>query len=184
MRRGGFTLVEVIAVVVLLGVLAGSAVWLMTEQVQRGSRAGATGQMSYADRMARLASSRLGRHCILRFDLDSQQIVRYDGPEARRKINVGLGVTMPVRFRIDRIVRVAETASSPGTGLDVRENGVVDIEFGPSGRSQSYALRLKTGEESFWIVFSGLTGQLTSLDDEKKIDNLFALLATGRPDAY
>jgi prepilin-type N-terminal cleavage/methylation domain-containing protein len=184
MRRGGFTLIEVIAVVVLLGVLAGSALWRMTEQVQRGSRAGATGQISYADRMARLASSRLGRRSILRFDLDQQQITRYDGPEARRKVNVGRGVTMPVRFGIDRIVRVAESSPSPAGRLDVRKSGVVDIEFGPSGRSQSYALRLGTGEEFFWIVFSGLTGQLTTLDDEKEIDNLFALLATGRPDAY
>jgi prepilin-type N-terminal cleavage/methylation domain-containing protein len=184
MQRRGFTLIEVIAVVVLLGILAGSSVWLMTRQVRRGSRAGAIGQMSYADRMTRLASSRIGRRCILRFDLGRQEIVRYDGPAARNKIQHGQGVQMPAGFRIDRILRRGPGAGGARGALDVRSSGVVDIEYSPSGRSESYALRLQAGEEAFWIAFSGLTGQLTPLENEQEVDNLFALLATGRPDAH
>jgi hypothetical protein len=140
--------------------------------------------MSYADRMARLASSRIGRRCILRFDLGRQEIARYDGPAARSKMNVGQGVQMPVRFRIDRVLRRAAGPEAARGALDARGAGVVDIEYSPSGRSESYALRLQAGDDAFWIAFSGLTGQLTPLKDEQEVDNLFSLLATGRPDPH
>jgi hypothetical protein len=34
-----------------------------------------------------------------------------------------------------------------------------------------------------WLVFSGLTGQMTWIQDEEAFDNLCAGLATGRTDA-
>jgi hypothetical protein len=69
---------------------------------------------------------------------------------------------------------------------------VVEIGYSVGGRSVSYAIRLTftdvdsqtpPEERGVWMVFSGLTGQLMLVQDEEEIENLFAMLTAGRPDA-
>jgi prepilin-type N-terminal cleavage/methylation domain-containing protein len=183
--RRGFTFIEVMVVVLLLGILAGAAAWYMTEQVQRSSRESAVGQLAYADRMARLRARRLGQEYVLRFDLDQQTVRRY---EKRDGVTVrpGHGLNVPVRCRIDR-VRTTGLAGEgvPGESAQPGQHasGTVDIVYSRDGRSATYALRLVARDKAVWVVFSGLTGQVTLRDHEDQIDNLFTLLATGRPDA-
>jgi Tfp pilus assembly protein FimT len=179
-------MVEVIAVVALLGVIAAAAGWAMTEQVQRSSRDGAVGQLAYADRIARLRARYLGNECTLRIDLDEQTVTRF---EHRRDHSPrrGTGLNVPVRCRIDRVLTAGlKDAAHPAQPLGRAgryDEGTVEIVYSRSGRSATYALRLVTAEQPVWIVVSGLTGQVTVRDHEEQVDNLFALLATGRPDA-
>jgi prepilin-type N-terminal cleavage/methylation domain-containing protein len=185
MRRRAFTLIEVMAVVIVLGLLAGATVWRMTEQMRRGSRAGAIGRIAYADRMARLSARYRGRECILRFDLDRHGVRRYEGPDETRR-GAGDGIRLPVTHEIDRVVvspygEAGETAQHPdGRSAD---SGVVDIPYSKAGRSPSYALRLRCGSEAVWLVVSGLTGQISMQQDQQEVDHVFTMLSTGRPDA-
>ncbi len=195
MRRGAFTLIEVMAVVALLGLLAGATVWLMADDARRASRAEAVARLAHADRTTRLAAQRLGRPCVLRCDLAAQRLRRVadtaEGEEA-----VAHAVELPVGYRIARITLPSAPGRSPrarGTeiGHDV-ESGTVDIPYSTAGRSPSYAVRIDfEGDPSRrphegpggWLVVAGLTGQVMVVSNEKEVDNLFRTLARGRPDA-
>ncbi|MDB5325527.1 MAG: hypothetical protein JWM57_1096 [Phycisphaerales bacterium] len=47
-----------------------------------------------------------------------------------------------------------------------------------SGRTPSYALRVATDQKQQWLVVSGLTGVFEKVDDEQKVANIFAGLAS------
>lgn len=188
MRRSGFTLIEVTAVIALLGLLAGAVAWSMVEDVRDAAGADAVGQIAHCDRMARLTAQRLGQPCLVRFDLDRQSVVRV--VEGERDPRPGAaGRALPAGWRIDRVV-VPRGGALPGRvagdATPVRaEAGVVDVRCSTGGRSVSYAVALVGPDEGRrqWIMVSGLTGQLTPADDEKEIENLVAMLVGDRPDA-
>jgi prepilin-type N-terminal cleavage/methylation domain-containing protein len=188
--RSAFTLIEVMLVIVLLGLLAGATVFSLTETARRSSRADAIDQIRHADRMARAAARRIGEKYMLRFDLDEQRLWRVvqhrgDAEQASHRTD------LPTRYRVDRMV-VPSTPDSSGllsaeVSAETHESGSVDIPYSTAGRSVSYAVRLeprhasqqedesekkKTG--SCWLVFAGLTGQMTVYHEKEAIDNLFS----------
>jgi len=186
MRRRGFTLIEIMLVVILLGILAGATVLSLTEQVRHSKASDAVSRIEHADATARLAARRTGP-CVLRFDLDAQSLRRIDDWNGKQR--PAHAVNVPEGYRIERIAAapgaLATDASQPdGDGIQYT-SGVVDIACGGNGRSGTYAVRINVqdGGEEFWLVVSGLTGQVTRTDDDATIDNLFAMLARGGPDA-
>jgi len=199
LRRDGFTLVEMLAVVAVLGLLAGAVAWSAAGNVRRGSRREALDRVIHADRMARLEARRLGKGCLLKFDLSTQRISAFGGVYTVRKhpsrvLNVG------PTCRIERIWIAgraqesdANVPQSPQTKWKRVRSGSVNVEFSTAGRSVSYAAKVvfdgQAGEEGLgdevWVVFSGLTGQATTIeDDDRKIEKLFATVVAGRPDAH
>jgi prepilin-type N-terminal cleavage/methylation domain-containing protein len=175
MRRRAFTLLEVMAVVVLLGLTAGAVAWSFAGHVRHASRDAAVSQFVRADRLARLAAQRQGRPCALRIDLTTQRLVRHMGAPTEAPAEQAHSATL-AGGRCDRIV-VAGTAASTAPA------GIVEIPFSPGGRSPSYAVRLVFSERALWLVFSGLTGQATVIENEQHAHNLLAALGTARPDA-
>mgnify|MGYP001481678455 CR=1 FL=1 len=59
MRRGAFTLVEMLAVMAVIGLLAGAVTWLSAGQVGRADGREAVSRIIHADRMARIEALRL-----------------------------------------------------------------------------------------------------------------------------
>jgi prepilin-type N-terminal cleavage/methylation domain-containing protein len=187
MRRDGFTLIEIVAVVVLLGLLAGAAGWLMLNDARQSSEIEARNRIVHADRMARLAARRLGSECVLRYDLERDRLRRYV-PAQGEHGNADFKVQLPRGCRIDRIVLPQRFIGRKFVGANV-VSGSVEIPYSTTGRSMSYAVRLATtgrvaedargreAGEQVWLVFSGLTGQMTIHHDEQEINNLFAMLA-------
>jgi prepilin-type N-terminal cleavage/methylation domain-containing protein len=191
-RRGGFTLIEIMAVVTLLGLLAGATAWSLAEDARASSRAKVVADLAHADRMARLTAQCAGRPCGLRFDLKEQSFQRVAGPgEVPEPAHV---TTLPKGFRIERMVTAAgdsadETppgsAGSETTAWYSRAGGsgsyalLLAFEDGPSGKLSSESL----AGSSVWLVFAGVTGQLTLVRNEAEVENLFAQLASRGPDA-
>jgi prepilin-type N-terminal cleavage/methylation domain-containing protein len=181
MRRGGFTLIEVMAVVALLGLLAGAVAWSMAADARRSSQTAAVMQVAHADRMARLAAGCLGRACVLQFDLHRGRMVRFDGTGRERQESHSL--YLPTGWRIERMVLPAERMRGSGlswpAGGRTIDGGEVDVAFSYDGRSPSYALLLADeGDDGrVWLVFSGLTGQMIQCEDENEVHNLFAPIA-------
>jgi prepilin-type N-terminal cleavage/methylation domain-containing protein len=207
-RCRAFTLIEVMAAVALMGLLAMATVWSLAEDARNYRQADVAGRIAQADRMARLAAQRLGRPCVLRFDLGRQRVRRVaadDGPGEEPAHTLRL----PAPYRIDRVLvcsaGVPEGGGPQPLGAARTDWGAVDIAFSTAGRSATYAVRLslasrlarlatkdsgglKTGADALdsrptWLVFSGLTGQMVLTNDEDEIENLFAAIATGGPDA-
>jgi prepilin-type N-terminal cleavage/methylation domain-containing protein len=178
MRRSAFTLLEVMAVVALLGLLAGAVAWSLAGAARRGARADAVGQIAHADRRARLAARRLGKPCVLRFDLKHQRVRRLDEGQGGRREEAH-ALRLSKGYRIDRIVIPSRS------GTKTVACGLLDVAYAPGGRSISYAVRLVRVDsaEAVWLVLCGLTGQVVRHHDESEVYNLFAALAEGRPDA-
>lgn len=180
--RRAFTLLEMMAVVTLLGLLAGATAWSLAADARKSSRAKCVADIAHADRMARLAAQQGGQACRLQMDLTRQRICRLIGPAENAQ--PAHAMAAPKGCRIDRVVTASGAA---GDELDAPT-----IAFSSGGRSDSYAVHVVFEEplagesaadglgQSVWIVFAGLTGQATLVNDEDELNKLFA---PERPDA-
>lgn len=194
--RRGFTLLEMMAVVVLVGILATATAMSLADQSQRATRADAIGRLTDADRSARLAAKRLGPST-LRIDLDQQRLWLVTPDAQSDKARPGHSMQLPSGFRITQVtwLETRET-STPGNSTRKRiaeQRGLVELPISSAGISRTYAMRL-TGpptkelaeqgatEQTTWLVVSGMTGQTTLYDETRSIDNLFEPLASARPD--
>ena len=169
MRRGAFTLIEVMAVIVLLGLMAGAVTWSFARNVRGASRETAMSQVMRADRMARLAARRFGRPCVLRIDIGAQRVWRVVEVGSRIEKSPATSVS---GCRLDRIAIAGAVADS----------GIVDVPYSTAGHSASYGIRLVRQDWRGWLIFCGLTGQATVIENEQEAQNLLSL-AGARPDA-
>jgi len=195
MRRGGFTLIEVMIVVALLGLLAGATAFSMADSVGRASRAEVIGKLRHTDSMARAAASRLGEPCVLEFDLAEQSLRRISSDGKGSERLAGHVLHVQELYRIDRVVMPLSAAPNQerlggGSVFANVDHGKARVFVSASGRSVSYAVRLMTkneatdgSREEAWVLFSGLTGQMTRMKNEEEVEQLFTALASGRPDA-
>jgi len=184
MLRAGFTLIEMLAVVVLIGLLAGAVAYSMTGEVRRSSREDLLGELEYFDRITRTAARRFDEQRVLAIDLDRQRVRRIDRPgkwdeKASARIAVGDGLS------IDRVWIAAGDATplraNGRTEARQEADGEVEVPFDPMGQSATYAVRIAGPERTGWIVFAGLTGEPTRTDDDQAVDRLFESLERGRP---
>lgn len=185
-NRSGFTLIEMIAVVLLLGLLVGSVAYAMTGELRRGTREEAVDVIRYMDHTTRLTARRFGRPCAVRFDLAEDRMRRILDPADRSRQTLSTR-RLPRPFGIDRLV-VAEVddrrrGKPISTRVRSREHGRADVKVGVGGRGPTYAVRLAGNEQHQWLVFAGLTGQMIRAQDEQAVDNLFERLSGGRLDA-
>lgn len=182
------------AVIALLGLLAGAGVWSMTGSIDRASREDALDKLAYADRMARLAADRLGRMYVLRFDLDRQTVTRRFAKAPEPETTTTAKLPRGTRLEAVRLPRKLDWPPNEAAGVKpgIHTEGVIEIPVSTAGRSATYALKLiPTGDVDAddpavlrpWIVFAGLTGQPSPDHDSDAIDNLFQTLDRGRLDA-
>ena len=171
MRRTAFTLIELMAVVTLLGLTAGAVAWKFTENVRASGRDTAINRVIRADRMARLAARHLGRPCSLQLDMARQRLSRLTPSERGAAAEESHPIALS-GCRLDRVV--AGEAVSVGTAA---------ISYSTAGHSPSYAVRLTFRQGSVWLVFCGMTGQAIRIDNEREAHNLLARLATAGHDA-
>lgn len=197
MRRG-FTLIEIMAVVVLMGLLAGGVAWSLAGESQRMTRGEVVSKLSNADATARLAAKRLGP-ATLRIDLDTQQVWVVTREAGSAEPRPGHSMMLPPGYRIDEVSWVDPVESTGDRGVMRRQDvvsGRVDLPVSSGGLGRTYVLKLvgpgtdpETGEliedseQATWLLVSGLTGQVTVEDEPETIDNLLALLAGAWPDA-
>lgn len=184
--RRAFTLIELLAVVVLLGLLAGATAWSMTGELRRANQEDVVGELRYLDQSARLGAIRRGHRCALIFDFGQQQVRRIIDPGGNDEEIAGR-YAIPQGLEIDRLL-VAELVDGRGerdqrTEPRTVSGGTATIAFGQGGRGTSYAARLSNKDGSTWLVFAGLTGQMTRVNDGGTVDKLFSTLRRGGADA-
>ena len=158
MNRRAFTLIEILAVVVILGLIAGAVSITLAASAQKATFTGVIEQVAWLDRTTRRYCVQHGQSARLTFDTFTQIISRPAKDDA---------YTSTLRLSAARLDRVRTLGSLAGD-----EEGAITIT--PAGRSATYALRFvgPTGQVS-WLVILGLTGEVVHMDSDGDLDAFF-----------
>lgn len=196
----GFTLMEVMAVVALIGLLAAATAWSMADSAQQARRSDVIDRLRFADQGARIGARRLGPS-VLCFDLTNQRVWVTLPGERRDTTVAGHAMKLGRGYRIERVSWVDPTRASRRGGdasrsIRVETNGLVELPISSAGLSRAYAIKLvgpadnegqqnnsEQTERASWLLVSGLTGQVTIENDEEAIETTLQALADARPDA-
>ena len=177
-RRPGFTLVEVAAVTLVLALLAAGVALSFAGPI-RSMRAGdAVERVRSFDATARLTARRSGRAVQMTFAESDGTLVRRDDPDGLDGGPVAYRGTMPGGYRVERF-RSAGDDRDDAAGMG---RGRSEVRCSPAGLSRTYAVRVVGPGLDKWLVFAGLTGQVTEARDEADVDAIFgaARLPSGR----
>lgn len=158
-----FTLIEILAALVIFGLIASVAVVSLTGQIQAVRLADQVEQVKQFDRAVRERARRHDTALPLTFDLAAGTISA--GPGGPPPLRLG------DRFRLRAVILPDERV----------EFGDITLPISANGRSGSYALRIAGADSDGraadrWILVMGLTGQTIELDDEKDLHDIFATL--------
>ena len=202
MPHRAFTLIELMAVIVLLGLLAGAAAWSLAGGARRAGAADTVERIGRADQAARLAARRTPGRSALRIDLDDQTLTRVTADDRGRTIEESHPITPPAGFRIDGLL-IAGNDPAPPSGSRTAtarpltiHSGSFEIPFSTDSRSPTYALHLtmtdpprpssgdnRTEPARRYLLVAGLTGQVTEIHEQETLDILLQAVASRRPDS-
>ncbi len=161
-QRAGFTLIELIVVILILGMLTAMASLSLGGVMDRYQLGRAAETLEAFDAQARreAARSREGVSAILRRGTN-ELILRN---AAERPLRARSQYRMPRKVEIGEI-RMQRKA------LSARD---VTIMVSDRGRSPTYAVELRRGAMSRWIVILGISGQVIPVQSEDEVDAILA----------
>jgi type II secretory pathway pseudopilin PulG len=142
--------------VLLVALLASAVALTFSKPLQAARAREAISQVQFTDAQARQAARQTNRPVRLVLDPESNTIARYED-EQRQAL-----ATLPVGFRIAQVI-VGRRAS-----FDER----ADVRFSSSGLSRSYAIHLEGPAFDQWLLFAGLSGQMSWAADEQTIRSI------------
>ena len=162
--RAAFTLVEVVAVVVVMAILAGAMIVSLGDRMSRVRMSGLLDRLESLDRQSRTLAWQQKVPMLLAFDRDQHHVERSsldNRPTNRRRIH------LPKGFGIAS-VRVSTNASLANP---------IRLTISPQGQSPTYAIEVSSGKkDSEWLVFGGVTGQAVRGYNETEVTELFRQL--------
>ena len=161
MSHRAFTLIEVTLVVLLVGLLAGAAAMSFARPLRAARVREAVAEISAFDAAARRLARRSGREVEMMIDVYEQRLTRSE--QDREPSHLSL----PSGLRIEQ-VRSSGSAS---------HESQVAIRVTPHGWSRSYAVRIVGAELDRWLLVAGMTGQITVIEDESKVDDILSRAA-------
>ncbi|HEY7115769.1 MAG TPA: type II secretion system protein [Tepidisphaeraceae bacterium] len=167
-RARGFTLIEVMIAVVILGILAGATALAFTGPLHRARTVEAIEQLRYLDASARDLARRTGRSVTLAFDLSENILERRDRPGGPAVFRANI----PSPLRIDAVWR----------GRQRITDGQAQIAVSPLALSETYAVKLAAPQGERWLLVSGLSGQTKVLNDDAQVESILEA-TTPRRDA-
>jgi prepilin-type N-terminal cleavage/methylation domain-containing protein len=168
-KRFGFTLIEITAVIFIMGLLAAAAVLSLAHTAGRARIESTRRELEQADAMVRSAARQSGHDQHLVFDLIHEEVVWQTGDDAG-------GVTMLQLPYNDSLTVRADDQTT--------DYGKVQIDFSPSGYSRTYAVKLEHDDaDSPWMLVAGMTGQIVWIEHDEQLGNIFKALDTGGLDA-
>jgi len=181
-RQNGFTLIEILAVLLLLGILSAVVVVSLSGTRRRAQSEDVAQELAFFDRLTRQDARRSMRPSMVIFDLDRQEIQRVDAQtqEPRGQVLRLAGGSGSGALRIEQILWGAQHVSA----------GQVSLPYSDQGISPSYALLLSgpstagggaAGGGQMWVCFAGMTGQSRILRDAGAVNSLFGAIRDAAP---
>ena len=152
----GFSLLELLVVLVLVAFVA-AVVVVSWSGVHHGAVAeAAVGRLKFLDQHLRAYARTHRTECRLSFELDTARV---------RKLYHAKDNKNPSWESLGRGVRVEDLQSTS----DETRGRRVDIPLRRDGTSPTYGVHLVgPGERELWLVFAGVSGQVTALETERE----------------
>ncbi len=156
-RRRGFTLIELVVVMIVLGLLASIVIFSLRGNVQRRQLTRAVETFQMFDARARRDAMRLGNATVT---IDKN----------RGKLTVAARRN-EATYKLPSQVTIAEVRSPRG----VQRGSKVEFAVGKQGNTPTYAVRFERGDVSQWLVIVGRSGQVVPVANQGEVDAILEL---------
>jgi prepilin-type N-terminal cleavage/methylation domain-containing protein len=165
-NRRAFTLIESLVAVVLLGIISTAAALTFRSSLQSATATDAIAQIKYLDSSARQRAQRFNQPVELIFDLTNSTLSRREGS---KRNDQSFTASLPRGFSIDQINIAGQSTF----------NGETSLTCSPTGLTPSHAIHLIGPNFDQWLLFAGLSGQLTLIKDEATVQDILASTRQG-----
>lgn len=166
----GFTLIELAACLVLMGLVTGLAALSLRSREQLARMEDLTAQLQRQDELLRTHARRSGQAMTLVVDLGTQTLQR---APLEGSTQPPAAWAMPAGFTIEQVWSQHERA----------RHGKIALPCSADGWTPTYALALRGPDERrTWWLTTGMTGQPATMDHDHQVQEAFDALAA-RPDA-
>ena len=167
-RRNGFTLIELVAVIAILALVAAMVVISVRKPLRVATLEDSVSQLRLLDQQVRTLSRRFDRRQELTFHLNTGRvhIAETDGGQSDRERVLG--------GTVDRVMM----------GRRVHDYGDVSIRYDAAGRTPTFAVRVSVSDDvRRWLLFAGITGQVTEHEYESEVRTILDFLSQRKPSA-
>ena len=162
-QRAAFTLIELMVVVVILGLITALASLSLGGVMDRYQLGRAAETLEAFDSQGRRDASR-SREAVL-------AIIRRGTNELVLRNAVERSSRARAQYRLPRNVEIGDIRM-PRKSLTARD---VTFTLSDRGRSPTYAVELRRGAMSRWIVILGISGQVIPMQSEDEVDAILSL---------
>jgi prepilin-type N-terminal cleavage/methylation domain-containing protein len=156
----GFTLVEIIVVITIMGLLTTAAALSFTGPLRTARAADAIAQLRSFDGRARQYAKRFNKDVQIVFDVSRGKMIRREVSRDGNEYETSL----PGGCSIERVRQ----------GVHVVDSGEIAIAYSRLGLTRSYTVHLVGPGLDRWISVAGLTGEMTTtahdVDDAENFD--------------
>jgi type II secretion system protein H len=175
--RAGFTLIEILVVLVLIAIVSSIVVVSMTGKVRQGQLQDTLDEIAFFDRASRNDAKRGNRALSLVIDLDRQQIQRINPSDIRSSppsLDLGSAQRNSSRgVRIERIYLDAQREIS---------SGQVVMPLSIQGATPSYAFEINSQQSGKrWLFVAGMTGHSRVFEDVASVKTLLGVARDAKP---
>jgi prepilin-type N-terminal cleavage/methylation domain-containing protein len=161
LRHGrGFTLIEIMVAVMLLALLATAAALSFAGPLRTSQASEALDQVRSIDATSRQFARRFGRGVQVVFDMTDNTIARREGDG-----KIAFRLSLPRGYCVERVRTAAGADSSSGECV---------VECSSLGLTRSYAVHVVGPGLDKWLLFAGLSGQVSVVNDESQVTEIFA----------
>ena len=159
-RRIGFTLIEVVAVIVVLSILSTITAVALGPTLDRQRLSQAIEKLEWFDAKARRSAQANRSTVSAKIDPSKNRLVIQTSNQQE-----DVSLRLPSNVEISKVQLAGKPSSTRSESIQVS----------PSGYSTSYAVLLKRGELSKWVLVLGGSGQVVQFDNAKDVNALLSI---------
>lgn len=163
-RPSGFTLVELMIAVLILALLTSAVALSFSVQVKEARARDSIEQLRSFDAASRQFAVRYSQGVKIIFDLSANSLAR----QRQGRSTPDALIFWPAGYRVDEI-RVG--------GDYFANDEAPTVAISPMGIGPTYAVRLRGPDFDQWVLFAGLSGQITQVADESAMIALLSRAA-------